>query len=197
MFKKWYHYILYYVLIVGILVFAINVDAKTKHPIYNQIISNSPSINKAYAMKLSNIIYKKTRKYKVNARLFTAILAQETMYKLSQGSCSTGYIKIDMEYLTAAISLEMKNKLRDYTNSKVTICEDFGIGQVNHRNIAKFEMDKERLLTDLDYSVDMAAFMLNLTKKYYSKKDSEWFTRYNAFSKDKRKKYKSLVERFL
>lgn len=168
-----------------------------KHPIYAQIIRNSPTINSKYAMSLSNIIYRKAIKYDISSKLLTAILAQETMYTMVQGSCSRGYIKVDPEYLDASIPSDMKSKLRSYVNQEVTICEDFGIGQINHRNIQKFKIDKDKLLTDLDYSVDISAFMLKKIKGYYKRNDSNWFTRYNAVSPSKRQIYKELVERYL
>lgn len=174
-----------------------NAKGKTKHPIYSQIITNSPSINKKYAMKLSNIIYRKARKYDIRADLLTAILAQESMYRMVQGSCSTGYVEIDMGYLKATIPETMRASIKAYTNEEITVCADFGIGQINYRNIAKLGFDKERLLTDLDYSVDIAALMLKKKYKYYGKTGPDWWTRYNAYDPDKRKIYKKMVERFL
>lgn len=52
-----------------------------QNPIYCQIVKNKPTINRKYAMKLSNLIYKITKNHNINAHSFTAILAQESMYK--------------------------------------------------------------------------------------------------------------------
>ena len=65
------------------------VDCK-KHPIYCQITKNKPSINKNYAMKLSNIIYKTHKKYNIPSRIFTAILMQESGYNLKASNCHRG-----------------------------------------------------------------------------------------------------------
>jgi len=52
--------------------------------IYEQILKNNPYINKQYALKLSYIIVKVSIKRNVNPRQLTAILAQESMYKLGK-----------------------------------------------------------------------------------------------------------------
>jgi len=53
-----------------------------RNPIYCQIIKNNPTINKAYAFKLSNVIHYSAKLYDINPNLYTSILAQESMYKL-------------------------------------------------------------------------------------------------------------------
>jgi len=59
------------------------VNVCVKNPIYCQILKNNPKIDKAYALKLSNIIHHMAKLYNINPTKYAAILAQESMYKLN------------------------------------------------------------------------------------------------------------------
>jgi len=182
-----------------------------KHPIYCQIIKNKQKVNEKinykYAMKLSNSIYKVCRKvlreqtkqneidkksylYKStdyitwknfidcekDMQIYTAILAQESRYQLNATNCIRGLDKT--------------------THEETTVCIDFGISQVNLRNIIKYDLDTRKLLTDIDYSVEQGIWILAKFKnQYYDKEDNYW-SRYNASSHKKRKIYEDLVSRF-
>jgi len=149
-----------------------------KHPIYCQIIENNSTLNKKYAMKLSNIIHKYSRRYKIDARIYTAILAQESMYKLNTVATAVGLVKEESDWIVTRIST------------------DFGISQIHYRTTERYKFEIEKLTTDLDYAVDAGAKVLRDFKKSYSKTDNFWWTRYNAFNKDKRKEYRRKVERY-
>jgi len=149
-----------------------------KHPIYCQIKKNRPKISKKYAMVLSNVIYKATRKYHIPPRIFTAILAQESSYSLKAKGCHRGLLEQDREMI------------------EVKICADFGIGQIYFKTAKGFGFDISMLTTDLEYSIDAAAQVLGDFKKRYERREVTWWTRYNARSKIKRKIYKQLVERY-
>lgn len=180
-----------------------------KHPIYCQIINNVPTIKRAYAFQLSNVIYKKTKKYDLDPSLFTAILAQESKYDLGAKNCSTGVIDdMDKEVISFAILAHCKNETGRVpgdlefmacvkempTNGKVKVCTDFGIGQIWHATAESYEFDLDKLTSDLEYSVEAAAIVLKDFKNMYSKKDPEWWTRYNASTPSKRQRYKKFVE---
>lgn len=135
-----------------------------QHPIYCQITKNKPKINKQYAMQLSNIIYKAAKKHQVKPSRLTAILAQESMYKL------------------------------DAFNPK---SKDYGIAQINHKTAENFNFDVEKLLTDLEYSVNAGAIVLADFKRMYGHKEDDFWTRYNSSKPEKREVYKQLVMRFL
>lgn len=147
-----------------------------KHPIYCQIKKNRPKISNKYAMKLSNIIYRSTRVHRIPPRIFTAILAQESGYRLEAMGCHRG---LDRE-----------------TYAEVRICSDFGIGQIYFKTARSYKFDIEKLTTDLEYSVDAAAQVLSEFKMRYERKEVDWWTRYNARSRFKRDMYKKFVERF-
>lgn len=57
---------------------------------------------------------------------------------------------------------------------------DYGIMQVNAHNIKALKLNKKRLLTDIQYSMDSGAKILAWFKKKYAKKELKtWFCRYN------------------
>lgn len=57
--------------------------------------------------------------------------------------------------------------------------KDYGIAQVNWRNVRKFKMNRRRLTTDLKYSVESGAKILSWFQKNYAH-ESKWFVRYNC-----------------
>lgn len=164
----------------------------SKHPIYCQIKKNSPRINKKKAMHLSNVIHKVSRKYSLPTRIFVGILAQESGYKLEAKGCHKGLVKEVVETetrlpMTIHPTVEYK---------EVKVCADFGIGQIYYKTAKGFGFDLNKLTTDLDYSIEAAAQVLADFKKRYSAREVDWWTRYNARSRIKRKIYKQLVERY-
>jgi len=164
----------------------------TKNPIYCQIVANKPTIKKAYAFKLSNIIAKKTQKYKIDHEIFTAILAQESMYNVSAKNCTTGLHEVVVTDNQGIVDLD-----KSPAYIKKQVCTDFGIGQIFYKTADSYDFDFVKLTTDVDYSVEAAAIVLEHFKNKYSKKESNWWTRYNASNKEAREKYKDLVERFI
>lgn len=117
------------------------------HPIHCQIARNNPELSFTYARKLSNIIYKASRKHKIPSDIFTAILKQESNYKLG--------------------AINKKSN-------------DYGIAQVNKFNIIKLGLDKDKLLNDLNYSVNAGAKILSWFYKRYGDDDPFWYCRYNV-----------------
>lgn len=105
------------------------------------------------------------------------MLMQESAYKISAKNIRCG------------ISIE--------TGQKDCIIDDYGIGQINHKTIKAFNFDQQKLLTDLTYSVEASAKVLADFKRMYGKKDSEYWTRYNASTPSKRLVYKRLVSRYM
>jgi len=184
---------------------AVNLD---KHPIYAQIIKNHPTINKKYAFNLSNIIYRKAKKYDINAHILTAIFAQESMYKVSAKNCTTGIRKLtDKEVLFNLINCSKNYKKlghKNYSNCAFNIpkikndkvCTDFGIGQIWYKTAERYNFDIDRLITDVVYSVEASAIVLKDIKKTHGD-EKNWWSRYNSSSRHKRKYYKMLVDRYL
>ena len=162
----------------------------SKHPILCQIVKHKPSVKKKFAMRLSNVIYKAAKKHKIPARIYTAILRQESNYTLAAKGCHKGLMEVKNPELQGVAFVEVK------------ICNDFGMSQVNYRTAKRFGFDTLKLVTDLEYSVMAGAKVLAGFRKRYSKKDKYWWLRYNCGTRSTTKRdtcqiYKNLVERYL
>lgn len=158
-----------------------------KHKIYCQIKKNSPKMPYKRAMKLSNIIYKAAKKYKIPANIYTAILKQESNYHLEAKGCHKGIMSLNADDGIAM--------------AEVKICSDFGISQIYYKTAIRYGLNISSLVSDLEYSVMAGAKVLAGFKKY-SKKDPDWFTRYNCGSRGTTKRdtcqiYKKLISRYL
>lgn len=158
----------------------------SKHPIYCQILKNSPNINKGYAFRLSNVIYVESSRHKIPADLLTAILMQESSYKLDAKNCMRG---VPEGY--------------PLTEDAVKVCQDFGISQIHYKTAKLYGFDKDKLLNNLNYSVSAGAKVLGWFRSRYSRKEPlRWYCRYNtgtaSASKIKKNctKYIRLVERW-
>lgn len=152
------------------------------HKIYCQIVRNKPDIDEDYAMELSNIIYTITKKYDIDSRIYTAILAQESMYNLEALNCVTG-----LKYTEAEGLYYFKNS---------TVCTDIGISQIHYSTIKKYNFDAEKLTTNLTYSVEAGIKVLSKFKKKYGDKEKDYWTRYNSSNESQREKYRNLVSRY-
>jgi hypothetical protein len=162
-------------------VYGVDLD---KHPIYAQIIKNKPSIDKDYAMKLSNIIYKMHKKYHIPSRIFTAILMQESGYSLKAKGCHSGYRKENLEMI------------------ETKVCTDFGITQIYYKTAKRWNFDIDRLTENLEYSVEAGAIVLHDIMERFEAKDNDWYVRYNCGFRGTTKRdtcqiYKKLVDRYL
>lgn len=153
-----------------ILLLSFNILSKEiEHPIYNQIIKNKPSIDKSYAMKLSNLIHKYSRLYKIPADIYTAILMQESRYVLGAKNCKRGIrfktpdeLKTDMDKDESKFSTK---RITPYVKSKV--CSDLGIAQIRLETAESYNFDVNKLLTDLEYSVNAGAKVFKWFVKTY------------------------------
>jgi hypothetical protein len=191
------------------------VDLK-KHPIYAQIIKNSPKINKRYAMRLSNIIHQMHKKYHIPSRVFTAILKQESNYSLKAKGCHKGIQQPSKKYIETANDVcqvgdsnvpesNIKGCLKSFpqmNSIEVKVCTDFGISQIYFKTAKRFGFDLNLLTTDLGYSVEAGAKVLHDFMERYEAKDNDWWVRYNCGSRGTTKRdtcqiYKKLVERYM
>ncbi len=119
------------------------------------------------------MIHKASVKHKIHPRLYTAILMQESGYKLDAKNCGPEK------------------------------CTDFGIAQIYYKTAKRYNFDIQKLLTDLEYSVNAGAKVLAWFRKTYASSEKYWWCRYNTgtapFSKIRHicLKYRRLVSRFL
>ncbi len=83
------------------------------------------------------------------------------------------------------------------TGKQDCVAVDFGIGQINQKTIKSFNFDKNKILSDLEYSVEASAKVLADFKRMYGHKEVDYWTRYNAGKRSKREIYKNLVARHM
>lgn len=182
-----------FLLMMLVTLISIGADAKDidcdRHSIYCQIKSNHKKLDAKYAMKLSNLIYKATKKHHIPPRVFTAILMQESRYSLKAKGCHKG--------LTAVPETGFVGPTDGSYFREVKVCSDFGIGQIYFKTARGFKFDIKKLTNDLEYSINSAALVLADFKKRYERRETHWWTRYNARSKTKRQIYRQLVSRYL
>ena len=187
-----------------------------KHPIYCQIKKNKPKLNSKYAMTLSNHIYRASRKHGFPANIYTAILMQESGYRLGAKRTVKGHVKPPKDKIDQLLQLcqdfHYHNPGYDYVgcvnriNKAVVegvVVTDYGIAQIYYKTVDSYEFDTEKLLTDLRYSIDAGAEVLGYFYKRYSKREYDWWVRYNIGTRKKHRvrtawdEYKRLVSRYL
>lgn len=83
--------------------------------VYNQIKRARPAIDSRYALELTESIYKVARAFKIDARLLTAILAQESMFNAKAfNATSKDYGLAQINHKTAkAYKFDLKKLKRD------------------------------------------------------------------------------------
>lgn len=133
----------------------------------SQVIKNNPDINRIQAVDIARVIIDETSKHKIPKNIFTAILAQESMYKLSAKRCN------------------------------INKCTDLGISQIHYLTVKRYNFDKKLLLTNLSYSIGAGCIVLKDFMKRYGNKEKNWYSRYNSSNPNARKKYEKLIKRFL
>lgn len=135
--------------------------------IFSQVKRNAKHLPAYEVGKITVAVLKMAKKYKINPKLYAAILMQESSYNVKAKNC---------------------NKIK---------CFDYGMSQINNYTILRYEFNKDKLITDVKYSIEAGAKVLYDIKRMYAKKEQDWWTRYNAKSDDKRQIYKEKVMRWL
>lgn len=88
-------------------------------------------------------------------------------------------------------------------NKEQCVLTDFGIAQIHYKNLSRYNLDRNLLVSDLDYSIDAGAKILADYTKFQKREPGTWFCRFNQglkpFSEIKEDclAYKSKVERYL
>lgn len=157
-------------------VYAIDCD---KNSIACKIVENkakrNESIENTSAIKISAQIALVSKKYKIPAQLFTAILMQESGYRLKAKRCKvTGYMKSRREIASEIYDIKPTSLI----GSKEK-CTDFGISQIHYKTVKRYGFSEFRLTTDLAYSVEAGAIVLKDFMKSF-RHESDWYTRYNC-----------------
>ena len=157
-----------------------------KHKIYCKIKELRPKMSNSEAMELSNILYKKAKKYNGDAMLAVAIGMQETGLKERH---------------------RKQNIIQFYKECEGDDCQeawrivkgitDVCMFQFHVDTIVNHSMDPIRLKNDINYCIDWHFRLINEKKRICKDLGNEAWTCYHSRSRILRNQYKQLVERYL
>lgn len=178
-------------IIIGIMFFASTAYGKVNcniHKLYCAIVKLKPKINKKFAMKLSNSIYKASKKHKVDPYRAIAIMRQESSINMNArntGSKSKSHKECD-EWEKCTI---VKT-----TTTKTT---DFGLFQFHIKTMQIHDLDIKQVMTDMNFTVDFAIAMIAGKIRMCSKlwPDTPWAC-YNSATNIKHQAYVKLVNKY-
>ncbi len=126
----------------------------------------APHVSKKNADKYDKLIRKYSELHELDWKIVVAILFQESRFKENAVNCGR------------------------YG------CNDFGIAQINFRNIKAWGMDFGKIF-DAGYSIKHATAFLERLKNRHSHKDPKWFARYNSGTPHLKNKYYKLLRKHL
>lgn len=175
-----------------------------KNPIFTRILKIQPNLDKKYAFKISNEIYRCHKEINFDKYLLVAIYNQESSLRVDSINSTEGFLnqgslkKISKILKNNKIDDNKVNDILDKINKNIfKVDHDFGIAQISYRNIIrlKYCSDKEKLISDTNYSIKCSCNILkNLKKKYF--KERNWWTRYFSSTPKLRGQYFEKVMRF-
>ena len=169
-----------------------------EHPIYNRIIDLKPDIDKRKAFDLSNQIYKCHKKTGLDKYILLSMYFQESSLDFNAKSKATGLLSKkgikELENLIRKHSIVVNDfKLRsDLKKAIVKVIQDFGVTQINYKNVMRLCPNKSRLLSDIKYAVDCSCKLLSEIKSKY-KHEKRWWSRYHSSTKKYRDRYEHMV----
>lgn len=157
----------------------------SKHKIYCKIKSLRPNIDKEWAMKFSNIIYVKAKKYGQDPMRSIAIAMQESSLR-----------QINRKQKIIVMKEICKDGVCSHEYETVTGLTDLSIWQFHIDTAAAYDMDFGRLQEDLEYATDFHfRLMRDKVKRCDDLGDDAW-TCYHSRTEELRTHYKKLVDRF-
>ena len=178
-------------ILIGIMFFASTGYSKTNcnvHKLYCAIVKLKPKINKKFAMKLSNVIYKASKKHKVDPYRAIAIMRQESginMNARNVGTKAKSHRECD-EWERCVI-----------VKTTTTETTDFGLFQFHIKTMQRHDLNIKKVMTSMDFTVNFAIAMIARKIKMCSKlwPDTPWAC-YNSATNIKHQAYTELVNKY-
>jgi hypothetical protein len=148
-----------------------------------------PNSTDKVANEIARSVLKNSRSINIDWRLFVSILFQESSLTLDPQNCY-------MDELHPSIA-RIKNKVGyKIVQKSPKKCIDYGIAQINWRTWGKaLSLNKELLVTDIDYSIGAATKILSYYKKTYAKKDTRWHLRYHSNTPEFKEEYGNYIHK--
>lgn len=133
-----------------------------------------PSLSDSVSKQIAVSVLKYSRDINLDWRLFISILYQESSLTMDPQGCYKNELHPPLRKVKTKTGFKMISK-------PLKKCIDYGIAQINfHTWGEELDLDKERLLTDIDYSINAASKILFYYKHRFSKKDRRWHLRYHS-----------------
>lgn len=172
-----------------------------QHKIYCGIVKLQPRVDKAYAMELSNAIYKYSKTYNMDWKRSVAILMQETSIRKGLNNVQKGFLKKTVCHsppkpLEGSWRALMKPACETLYEVQ-EIVTDLGPWQFHVSTIVRLDLDPERIEHDIDYATKWHFKHLKTKLRACGKKfpDTAWAC-YNSATPAKHRVYVELVNRF-
>lgn len=173
------------------LLFSINVFAIDQFLAIKKTIQYvQPKLSDTNAEVIANALLRQSREANVDWKIMAMIIAQESGFqqdpKIGKYSC------LVREFDRPVVQKKTKHGIKSVI-LKLKPCIDYGIAQINYTTWSKeLNLDKQRLLTDIDYNIAVMAEILSRLKSTY-KKEKYWYTRYHSFTHSHRRIYADLL----
>ena len=155
----------------------------TRHPIYCKIVEINPSIDRGFAMELSNIIYRAAILYKIDPMISVAIAAQES-----------GIRNINREAIGVYPVCEVHAHVPCHTFRTIT---DVGIFQIHVKTAENYGMDIFKLLNSVEYQVVSHMKILKQKLKLCADLGDEAYSCYHSKTPKYRKAYVKHIKKYL
>jgi len=126
-----------------------------------------PRLNAEKTNKIAELLFKTSKKYKLDPKMMIAIIDTESDFDNSKVS-TTGDLSL------AQINTDIWN--RELKRMKLP------------------EIDSKRLKVDETYALNQMAMILSILKSRHSHKDGLWFARYHSHTKKLKKEYYAKME---
>jgi len=165
--------------------FAGSVDC-SRHKVYCAIKKLRPTANSAWAMKLSNIIYKEAKKIGIDPKLSVAIAMQET---------SLRHINRKQKIIVEKEVCDLGGKPCMIVHEIVSGYSDLGLYQFHVNTIIHYKIDINQL-DDLEYATKMHFKILADKLKMCKKHGDQAWTCYHSKTERLRNRYYEDVIRY-
>lgn len=147
-----------------------------------------PNNSEEQSLQLAESVLKYSKEINIDWRLFVSIMYQESSLLIDPQHC------LKKELHPQLVRRKIHNKWK--TMALKTKCADYGIAQINFKTWGEeLALNKEKLLTDIDYSVKAASKILFYYKHRYAKRDKRWHLRYHSGTISHKNEYEGFIQK--
>jgi len=185
---------------------SINGNAKTVldcnvHKIYCKIVELQPAVDKDWALKLSNLLYEKSKELSVDGIILdpfrsVAIAMQESSLQNSVRKTQVLLVSDSCHGLNNHHLVAKYNKTCVKTSKYVKGYTDIGVFQFHVGTIKGYGFDPLKLLYSLDYAVESHLLVLRDKMKTCKHLGKDSWSCYHSTTDSLRNKYVKMVNKY-